>query len=98
MAVDGVLTDRAIKSAGGLEEFKRQSKRYADNARFLESCKTELTKTHDKTWVAVYNSALVGYNKSLPELSKELDKAGVPADEVLIQFISSENILTLYGK
>jgi hypothetical protein len=96
MPVDGVLKDRAINSVGGLAEFRRQSKRYVDNVRFLESCKPDLVKTHDKMWVAIYGTALAGYNKSLPELLKSLTKKCIPLEEALIQFISSEDILTLY--
>ncbi|MCK4274794.1 MAG: hypothetical protein KAW90_07855 [Dehalococcoidales bacterium] len=93
-----VLKDRAIKSAGGLTEFKRQSERYSDDLRYLESKKPDLVKTHDKEWVAIYNASLVDYNKSLPELIKALGKKGIPEEEALIQFISSENILTLYAR
>jgi hypothetical protein len=96
MSTSGVLKEKAIKSVGGVAEFKRKSENYSKNLRFLESCKPELIKTHDKLWVAIYNSSLVAASKSLPDLVKTLYKQGIPEEETLIQYISSENILTLY--
>ena len=98
MPLGGVLMDKAIHSAGGIRKFKRQSERYNEDLIFFEKCKSELTKTHDKMWIAIYNSELVGHNKSLPELIKILKKKGIPEESALIQFISSEHILTLYPR
>lgn len=97
MPAGGVLGERAIKAAGGLAEFRRKSKSYSENLHFLESCKSELIKTHDKMWVAIYNSSLAAYSKNLPELMKTLGKQGIPEEESVIQYISSDNILTLYN-
>ena len=98
MPANGVLKDKAIDSAGGMASFKRQSQRYSKDLLFLERCKPELVKTHDKVWVAIYNNALVDFNKSLPELMRTLKKRGIPEEEALITFISSEDILTLYTR
>jgi len=97
MPAQGSLKERAIEAAGGMAEFKRKSESYSENLRFLESYKPELIKTHDKMWVAIYNSSLIASSKNLPDLVKTLDKQGVP-EEALIQYISSENILTLYAR
>ena len=98
MPAEGVLKTRAIDAAGGLAEFRRQSEHYRENLRFLESRKPELIKKHDKMWIAVYNSALAASSKNLPELLKALEKQRVPEEEALIQYISSEDILTQYVK
>lgn len=88
----------AIESAGGMAEFKRKSERYSENLQFLESCIHELIKTHDEKWIAIYNSSLVASSKTLPSLVRLLDEQGIPEEDALIQFLSSENILTLYQK
>lgn len=98
MSSTGILKEKAIESVGGMAEFKRKSEHYSENLRFLESQKPELIKMHDGDWVAIYNSSLVASNKSLPNLLKLLNKRGIPEEEALIQYLSSENILTLYGK
>ena len=92
------LKDRAINSAGGLTEFKRKSERYSDDLQYLEENKYNLVKDHDKEWIAIYNNKLVGFNKNLPDLMKLQNKERIPSEEALIQFISSEQILTLYTR
>ena len=98
VSTSGILKEKAIESAGGMAEFKRKSEQYSGNLRFLESQKSELIKTHDGEWIAIYNSSLVASNKNLSNLLKLLGKQGAPEEEVLIQYLSSENILTLYAK
>jgi hypothetical protein len=96
MPASGVLMNKAIKSIGGLAKFKRISKSYDANLRFIESCKNDLINRHDKQWVAVYNSAVVAHSNKLPKLINMLRKQNIPPEEALIQYLSSENILTLY--
>jgi hypothetical protein len=98
MPTKGLLKDKAINSAGGIAAFRRQSERYNKDLLFLEKCKPDLVKTHDKVWIAIYDNKLVSFNKNLATLLKELKSRGIPEEEALITFISSENILTLYTR
>lgn len=97
MPTGGGLTDKAIEAAGGLAEFKRQGENYSENLRFLESIKKDVLQDFDKSWIAVFNSSIVAANKSLPDLVAELTAKGIPENSALIQYISNENILTLYN-
>ncbi len=92
----GILQQWAIASAGGAAELKRKSERYYSSVRFVEERKTDLIKKYDRHWVAIYNSGIIASNKNLNRLILAINKKNVPPDEVFVEYLSSEDILTLY--
>lgn len=92
----GILQKRAIASAGGIEELRRKSERYYASLCFVEEHKTDLIKKYDGHWVAIYNSGIIASNEDLNNLILTINKEKAPLDEVLVEYLSSEDILTLY--
>lgn len=92
----GILQKRAVASAGGAKELRRKGERYYTSLRFVEEHKTDLINKYDRHWVAIYKSDIIASNKSLNNLMCTINKENVPLDEVLVEYLSSEDILTLY--
>lgn len=90
------LLEKALKSAGGLRELRRRVAQSARNLAFIDEKKDELLKLYDENWVAVYNSEIVAHEKNFKNLINKLNKAGLPFDEVTIEFMSSRKELTLF--
>ena len=91
-----ILQKRAIDFAGGAEELRRKGERYYTSLRVVEEHKTDLIKKYDRHWVAIYKSDIIDNNKDLNKLMHTINKRKVPLDEVLVEYLSSEDILTLY--
>ena len=90
------LFDKAIKSAGGKEEFQKKFEQYKESVASIEANRDELLKKYDNEWIAVYNRKVVAHAKKLQELIQKVEPTGLPTNEVLIEFISSRKVLTLY--
>jgi len=92
------LQEKAIRSAGGIEELKRKSERYNGNVRFVEQQRDKLLEKFDEKWIAVYDSTVVASSSKLPNLMASIAKKGILQDEVFVEYLTSEDILTLYIK
>jgi hypothetical protein len=94
----GILGERAIKSAGGAETLKQKNERYYNSVLFIEEHKEELVKKFNEQWIAVYNSKVVANNSDFRQLMRVVGKKDIPQDEMLVQYLTSEDILTLYTR
>jgi ribosomal protein L20 len=90
------LLERALKTAGGLEEFQHRTSQYSDDVAYIEKNKEELLKQYNDNWVAVFNSNIVAYGKNFKGFIKSIKKAGVPLDKVTVEYISRRKELTLF--
>lgn len=96
MTSSNTLLGRALKSAGGEREFRRKTKLYSDSLDFFESHREELLQNYNEHWVAILGSEIVGYDKSLKGLIYKLGKANMNVEEVLIEFLSAKQMITLF--
>ena len=98
MTNSNILLNKAIESIGGKEEFRRKSQQYRNSMDFVEGNRAELLKRYDENWIAVYNSQLVAHGEKFGDVMKNIQKARLPVEEVLVEFISSRKIITLFYK
>lgn len=92
------LQEKAIRSAGGIEELKRKNERYNVNVRFVEQQGDKLLEKFDEKWIAVYDGTVVASSSKLPNLMASIAKKGIPQGEVFVEYLTSKDILTLYIK
>lgn len=90
------VLDKAVKSAGGKKELQRKFEQYRESVAFIEKNRNKLLKKHDNEWIAVYNCKVVAHAKKLQELIQKVEPTRLPTNEVLVEFISSRKVLTLY--
>ena len=96
MTTTGRLLDMAIHSAGGREEFDRKFCQYKESTSFIEKNRAELLKKYDNKWVVVYDAQVVANGKKYDSVLKKINKAGLPPEEVVIKFLTSRRMLTLF--
>ncbi len=96
MAISEKLIQEAVNSTGGKEQFTRQYQQYSSSVLFIDEHRQELLKKHDDEWIAVYNSAVVANSKKYDVLLRKITRLKLPIKEVVIKFISSRKIVTLF--
>jgi len=96
MATGGRLLERALDAAGGKKAFDRKFRQYGESVAFIDKNREELLKKYDENWVAVYEATVVAHSKKYEDLEEELRKQGLPVEEVVIKFLTSRKMLTLF--
>ena len=96
MVVSDKLIEEALKSAGGKDQFARQYQQYSNSVLFIDEHRQELLKKHDNEWIAVYNSEVVASSKKYDVLVRKVSRLKLPIKEVVIKFISSRKVVTLF--
>ncbi len=96
MVVSDKLIKEALNSTGGKEQFASQYKQYSNSVRFIDEHRQELLKKHDGEWIAVYNSEVVACSKKYDPLTRKIGRLKLPVKEVVIKYISSRKVVTLF--
>ena len=96
MATSRSLLDKVLESAGGKAEFERKHRQYSKSLTYLDEAMDELVKYHNNQWVAVYESTIVGYASDYGKLAEEIERKGIPIEEVVIKFLTNRKIMTLF--
>jgi hypothetical protein len=84
------MLDKAIKSAGGMDEFNRKFNEYCKNDEYFHGHRTEWLNSYDGKWIAIYNSKFEASGDSWKDIMNKIKSKGLPSDEVLVQFVSSK--------
>lgn len=92
----GGLLDKAIESAGGLEEFQKKMAQFRGDLAFIDDKREELLQRYDENWVAVYKHEVVAHGEQYDDVIAQIRKRGLPTDEVVIKFLSSRKVITLF--
>ncbi len=96
MATKGSFLEKALKAAGGRQEFDRKFQQYTQSVAFIDKHRDELLKKYDENWVAVYDAKVVAHGKKYQDLAKEINKERLPIGDVVIKFLTSRKMLTLF--
>ena len=96
MVVSEKLIKEALNSTGGKEQFAKQYQQYSNSVRFIDEHRQDLLKKHDGEWIAVYNSEIVACSKKYDVLVRKVTRLKLPIKEVVIKFISSRKVVTLF--
>ena len=96
MATSGRLFNMALEAAGGREAFDRKFRQYKESTSFIDRNREELLKEYDGNWVVVYNAKVVAYGKEYEDVASEIHQKGLPIENVVIKFLSSKEMLTLF--
>jgi hypothetical protein len=96
MVVSEKLIQEAVNSAGGKEQFAMQYQQYSGSVLFIDEHRQALLKKHDDEWIAVYNSKVVANSKKYDVLVRKIMRLKLPIKEVVIKFLSSREIVTLF--
>lgn len=79
-----------VSRVGGEEIIELRIRRFEEDFRYLQSLWYELMGKYLNQWVAVYEKSLVAHGKTISELRKKLTLKGIPQNEAVIDYISSE--------
>lgn len=90
------LLDEALKSAGGLEEFKRKRDQFSRDLAFIDENRDKLLEDYEENWVAVYESKIVAHGKHYNNVLSQLERSDLLEEQVVIKFLSSREGITLY--
>jgi hypothetical protein len=96
MVVSAKLIKEALDSTGGKAQFARQYHQYSNSVLFIDEQRQDLLKKHDDEWIAVYNSEVVASTKKYDLLVRQVTRLKLPIKEVVIKFISSRKVATLF--
>jgi len=96
MTTSGRLLDKALHAIGGREAFDRQFRQYQESIAFIDKNREELVKEYDGKWIAVYNSKVIAHGKSYRTVANKIQEEGLPIEEVVIKFLTSRKVLTLF--
>jgi hypothetical protein len=96
MVVSEKLIKEALDSAGGKAQFARQYQQYSNNVLFIDEHRQDLLKKHDGEWIAVYDSEVVASSKKYDVLVRKISRLKLPIKEIVIKFISSRKVVTLF--
>jgi hypothetical protein len=53
-------------------------------------------KDYNESWVAVYNSKVVAHGKDYDNVLSELERKGMPVDQIPIRYLSEHKVFALY--
>ena len=95
MATKTNLQD-ALRSVGGRKEFERQYQQYRGSLHFIDRDKSELLSKYADNWVAVYNSKVIAHGEKYRDVVKDLERKGLPMEEVAVKFLSTRRVMTLF--
>lgn len=59
---------------------------------FVYAHRDELTQQYRDQWIAVYKKDIIGHNKNLLSLVRELRTSGAPLQHIALEMLSSEEI------
>lgn len=92
------LLEKALKSAGGLGEFKRRKDQFGRDLAYVDTNRDKLLEIYNEKWIAVYQSELISHGKNYHNVLAEVKRKGLPEEQVVIKFLSSREVITLYPK
>ena len=90
------LLEKALKSVGGVEESRRKREDFRRDLAFIEENRKKLLKDHDESWVAVYNAEVVAHGKDYYDVLSQLERSGMPVDQIPIRYLSKHKVFALY--
>lgn len=96
MATGGRLLERALDAAGGKEAFDRKFRQYGESVAFIDKNRESLLKRYAEEWIAVREAKVVAHNKKYSEVEKKIQQEELPLEEVVIKFLTSRKMLTLF--
>lgn len=96
MVVTDKLIEEALNSTGGKKQFAKQYKQYSDSVQFIDAHRQELLKKYDGEWIAVYNSEVIASHKKYNLLVGKIARLKLPIKEIVVKFISSRKVVTLF--
>jgi len=90
------LLEKALKAAGGLEEFKRKRDQFSHDLAYFDKNREKLLEIYDENWIAVYESEVVAHSKRYNDMLAQIEKKGLPEEQLVIKYLSSREVITLY--
>lgn len=90
------LLEKALKSVGGLDEFKRKREQFSRDLAFIDENRDKLLENYNENWVAIYNSEVVAHGKDYNNVLSQLEKKGMPVGQIPIKFLSTHKVFALY--
>lgn len=92
------ILEKVLKSAGGLEEFKQKRDQFSHDLAYFDKNQGKLLEIYNENWVAVYKSEVVAHSKRYNDILAQIEKRGLPEEQLVIKFISSREVIALYTK
>lgn len=92
------LLEKALKSAGGLEEFKRKRDQFGRDLAFINENIDKLLEDYGDSWVAVYDRKIIAHSKHYNNTLSQIQGRGLPVEQVVTRFLSGREVIALYSK
>lgn len=90
------LLDKALKSVGGLEEFKRRGDQFRQDLAFIDENREKLLEQYNETWVAAHKCKIVAHGKDYNKVLSRLQMDKLPVDHIPIRYLSKQKVFALY--
>lgn len=92
------LLEEALKSVGGLEEFKRKREQFSRDLAFIDENREKLLEDYNDKWVAVYKSEIVANGKDYNNVLSHLERNNMPVEQIPIRYLSKHKVFALYRR
>ena len=86
------LLDRFEERIGNSKKARQRLQRLDRDVQYLLAHLDDWRSEHPNRWVAVYNGELVAVEDSKERLIKAIARKGLPLPEVLVDFVSEEEV------
>ena len=96
MASLAVELREAMKSVGGKKRFQEQAKQYRSDSEYFEQNREALLQKYAEKWVALYKGEVQAVSGDAKNLVRIIGRKHLSPGEVVIRFLSSEEIITLF--
>ncbi len=87
---------RAIESIGGKKKLNQQASQYRSDLEHLEKNKDALLKEHPDQWLAIYKGVVQAVADDPQRLTDMVESKNLSSGEVVITFLATEKIITLF--
>ncbi len=92
------LLEKALNSAGGLEEFKRKRDQFSRDLAFIDENRDKLLEDYGENWVAVYELKVIAHGKHYNNVLSQLERNNMPVGQIPIRYLSKHKVFALYPR
>jgi hypothetical protein len=69
---------------------------FNSDVEYFNSHRDELLKKYPESYVAVHRGQIIATTKTVEEIAKAIAKVNTPSDEIVVMFLSTKHVMTLY--
>ncbi len=86
---------KLIRAVGTPEDIYQSLRDFRKDLSLLSEQRATLTKKYPDKWIAFYDGKMTSKADTIDELLVDIDRAGLPRDKVVTQFLGTKKITML---